>query len=466
MLHMEIKSLSWLLDLEQKSRSFQQKDLKFTELIDNILAESGSSAIYQITDKEIEKPLLQYHETDWEFIRRVASRLHEPIVPIINISDSGLYVGFPSGKMTGTLAETTYQWGLDEKYRCNPQMSKLHYTYYEMEDHIPRQIGDQVRFLGQSLFVSDITARLYKGILCFTYRLTSREYTSVLPIVNASLCGLSITGTVLERQAELLRLHLDIDEEQKREEAYFYTWLPDTGNIMYSMPQPGTKVSLYMQNDDEHSAICINQIRENGSVCEQTQNPVHQYLTTEDGKSISMKPETLELSALTTGTSISLDDNSGMTLSSSSEILIQADKNLIVKSKTVNLHAPKEITAVRRKQGTPSVINLCNNVDTTGNSGKFVATGKYSMLPAAKWAGMSSSDEKQGEAATLEMQEKREALKFKLKELVEKTDSAVEFDLSDIYQDVLSAIPSGGEQDEIAQLSVGSFVLFGEMREK
>ena len=45
---------------------------------------------------------------------------------------------------------------------------------------------------------------------------------------------------------------------------------PATGNLMYCMPQKGTKTALYIGNGDEAQGIATGCIRTNGSTCEGT----------------------------------------------------------------------------------------------------------------------------------------------------------------------------------------------------
>ena len=44
-------------------------------------------------------------------------------------------------------------------------------------------------------------------------------------------------------------------------ERYPWRWVPATGNLMYMMPQKGTRVSLYFKGDEETDAIAVNCIR-------------------------------------------------------------------------------------------------------------------------------------------------------------------------------------------------------------
>ncbi len=60
---------------------------------------------------------------------------------------------------------------------------------------------------------------------------------------------------------ETVQLKLDIDQGKPEQKLYPFNWVPATGNMMYMMPQEGTRVSLYFKGDEETSAVAVNCIR-------------------------------------------------------------------------------------------------------------------------------------------------------------------------------------------------------------
>ena len=461
-LQITARSLSWMLDLEKKYRSFQKTEQTHSEIVSAILEEYGASADFNINDRPIEKPYIQYNETDWEFVRRISSRLEAQVVPMARSDFLGIHVGFPIGKSASRLDTATYRFALDDEFCRNRSGYKGQYVYYDVDDCIPRHIGDAVLFQGDVWYVCESTAWVdkSKSVLLFTYRLAGANYCKALPEYNPVFRGRSLTGKVIERQAEKLRLHLDIDEEQNVGDAYFYTWLPESGNIMYNMPPLETSVSLYSQNADEQSAICIRNVRANGSVCPLTQDVTQRFLMTEPGKSLSLKPETMDLTATETGDSALLDDNFGCHISSKKEVVIKAVGNISIRGAAVNMQAPKEVTTVRGNLGEPTVMNLCHNVDSTGGKGKFQATGKYFKRKGKK-GNLTSIEYGAGETNPEAEQEKREKLKFELAKLTRQNENEPQYDISDVFQTALSAIPQRAPNDEFSRFSAGSRVLFG-----
>ena len=77
--YLEIQALtvSFELDIKEKSRSFQNADMTYDELIGTILKDYSGANFSQCigNGEKIGKPLFQYKETDWSFIKRIASEL-------------------------------------------------------------------------------------------------------------------------------------------------------------------------------------------------------------------------------------------------------------------------------------------------------------------------------------------------------------------------------------------------------
>lgn len=87
-------SLSWLMDLERKSRSFQDVQETFAILAERIAEEQSFSLLFSGKDREIQKPLIQYEETNWEFLLRLAAHLGQPVFAAANYEERGIYFGF------------------------------------------------------------------------------------------------------------------------------------------------------------------------------------------------------------------------------------------------------------------------------------------------------------------------------------------------------------------------------------
>ncbi|WP_252238059.1 hypothetical protein [Clostridium sp. VAP51] len=65
------------MDLEKKSRSFQGEYLTYTEIFNTINKIHNAQMIDYVTNsKTIDNMIVQYNETDWEFLKRLASHFN------------------------------------------------------------------------------------------------------------------------------------------------------------------------------------------------------------------------------------------------------------------------------------------------------------------------------------------------------------------------------------------------------
>lgn len=71
------------LDITLKSRSFQNVDMTYRQVVEEILCDipNASADFSDAADQAIGKPLIQYEETDWAFIKRLASMVGTQLIP-------------------------------------------------------------------------------------------------------------------------------------------------------------------------------------------------------------------------------------------------------------------------------------------------------------------------------------------------------------------------------------------------
>jgi hypothetical protein len=344
-------SNSILLDMKKKKRSFQDISLSISNIMEIISETSENGQIsFNANDMGIQMPLIQYMETDWEFILRLASRLGSVVYPDIKLNFPGLYVGMPESENI-ELSMKDYSFGLSEDYysnRSNNALNNKHdYIYYEVKSYEDYNLGNTVSFLNKKLKICYKEANLVKSEVIYTYKLGSDNLVNMAKFDNKMFAGMTILGKVLSSANETVRLHLDIDEQQDEGKAYDYEWTPETGNTMYCMPKLGTTVSLYFKDEREESALAISCIRENGGTCEQMSNVNDRYLTTENNKQLHLKPESMGLASEETGMKIVLNDSSGINVECSKEVFIIGKKKIQFNGKKISISTPSELKIIQ-----------------------------------------------------------------------------------------------------------------------
>lgn len=291
-----------------------------------------------------DKPMIQYHETDWEFLKRLASHSQAAIYPDVKTDHARIWFGFPNEIEHMKVGETDYVVGICPEY-LDSEIPARWYTYFDIELHLDYDIGTGVFFQREKWRIEQKHVALKHGILVFKYRLRKEESLLTEKKYQHMFVGMSILGTVLEVDGENVKLHLDIDSSQNAEEAYAYQWTPDTGSAMYCMPKVGTKVSLYFPDTDEQTARAIGCVRENGGSCPAMSDPSKRGLSTEYGKELFLNPEDMGLKSEIN--QLGLTDGQGVALATMKKVSVTSEKKIMMSGKTVCLETPKELQMAR-----------------------------------------------------------------------------------------------------------------------
>ncbi|MCY6354749.1 late control protein D, partial [Clostridium sp. ZS2-4] len=169
------------------------------------------------------------------------------------------------------------------------------YFYYEIERREKYEIGDNIHFKNKELYVKQYSAYALKDEVIYKYRLCRKNGVWQAKLYNSVIGGASLEGKVLEVEGEKVKLHLDIDEKQNKNEASWFPYAPPTGNAMYSMPIVGTSARLYFPDETSELPIVTGCVRTNGSSCAKTSDTTKRYFGTEHGSEIEMTPSALNI---------------------------------------------------------------------------------------------------------------------------------------------------------------------------
>lgn len=456
-------SLSWLMDLEKKNRSFQG-ETSIAGLIRKISEEHSFSLLYAAQDKTTEAPFIQYKETDWEFMKRLSTHLEVPIYAANDYEGQGICVGLQEQE-THEKPEPLYEkWRMNEERVRAANFDLKKAVYYELLTGQIFHIGQGIRYGDKIVWPFIVTIALRDGVLHCVSQLAEKEYHTPDIAYNPHIKGLSLTGKVLKREAELVKVHLDIDEEQDMERAYYYPWMPEYGNLVYCMPEEGNVVRLAIAGPDERGAIGIDCIRQNGNSCRETQMPQNRWFSSAHDKKMTLQPSMVELTGKEADSKISLMDGTGESFVSKGNIVIKAGGTVVMQATKVNMNAQGEITAIKRELGDPAVINLCYNLDAMGKQTVFHNLEKLSLKGVPK----GGSGEKSGSGSSFDTQEgereKREKLLFKMQELLEQEKEKSNYQLGRHIVNVVSSIPQCAEQEELACAVMGFRPILGRMK--
>lgn len=298
---------SILLDQKRKCRSYQDVSNKHQDIIEKVAHDTAEVTVdCELTgDKAIGKPLIQYEETDWEFINRVASRLNEPTYADESMQVPYVYVGSKRIGAGQDIVATLVGEGMSSRFYRLGELAEKNgcsaYYFYKVTGADNYGMGEQVVYNGSLFHVGEKEAHIESEELLYTYTLVGENYLKIPQIYNPRLTGASVLGNIMQVSGETVELKLNLREEADSSVFYAYDWKPEVGNLMYCMPKIGTTVSLYFPSHDEQEAYAVNCVRRVGEAQERLFDETAKSFLTENGKMMVMASSAMHLCAVNQG---------------------------------------------------------------------------------------------------------------------------------------------------------------------
>ena len=355
-----------LLDQKKSNRVFQKKAQTYMGIANTITADTEHSAcILPGSDMQTGGTLIQYQETDWNFLKRMASQLGLPLVPDISYYYPRFYLGLPEGEKKELGEILSCDMCFDGRYyavsgKC--LVDREDFICYDVVTRTSLSLGDRVTYEGRELLVSRKKTELVRGEVIFTYRLAGNSYTWVPWEDNPDYTGMSFVGAIVGTQGEQVEVAFDIDQTAAGGNRYGFA--PATGNLMYCMPQKGTKTALYIGNGDEAQGIATGCIRTNGSTCEGTGSPEKKSFRSEHGKGMDLYPQSMGLDGGETG-KITFEDETGTTIESNGGLVLMAKEGIRLESMTgIAMQGMSDIMALYSEGASSLCVN--GSVDMLG----------------------------------------------------------------------------------------------------
>lgn len=334
------------LDRDKRKRAFQNVEMTYKQVIKKI-AEGYEKAgyIWMLgNDKKMEIPLIQYEETDWEFLKRICSHFHSVMIPDLKTGKPEFFLGIPQGverSMEGVEI-------LGEGFQNICGGSECHERgvhnkpVFEL-DAMTRQnwqMGDYLTYRGGRYRVFRKIVVFQNGELVFFYRLGTEGVCWREKTYNKLLAGLRLEGIIQKSREESVYVKLDIDSSTGAD--YPWPWAPETNNLCYCMPEVGTKAVLYLPTQEEKDGLVVLAAVKNLNN-NRYNNPQNREFITAYHKKTGLYPDRLVMEGADSAVSLSMEDLSGISLRSNSSISFQAAGKVSVKGKNVSVTAPMEI---------------------------------------------------------------------------------------------------------------------------
>jgi len=379
--HLEITILtgSYLLDTDRKSRSFQDVNMTYEDVVRKVLSDSNGAGIFSVgKGVPIGSPIIQYLETDWEFIKRLASHFNSPVIADVTVPKANIWFGINEQGKDTNFENTHFKVGVSQKYYEEDGMASgltpIDFVYFKVRSTQDYNIGDNGEINGANLKICEKHASFQRAVLEFDYTLGKPGLISKRKVYNEKAIGMSLKGKVTQTDAETVNIHLDIDGDNDNSD-YSFNWTPTSGNLMYVPPLVGTQVSLLLPNEDESCAMATNSPRDEDATaaCSGMDDYNLRAFTTEHDKRMFIYPDKM---GFTAG---SEEDPVLLHLNDLEKMLFHShDQILILAKETVEFEAPTVTFALPLQEKSISVMRT---ISATGFEPIIVAIGSASMFP-------------------------------------------------------------------------------------
>jgi len=322
------------LNHQKHTRAFQNTDQSYEMVIRNVLAsQSGTDVLFAVNNKEkqpIQDLIVQYQESDWNFIKRMASHLNSVVVPDIRSGQPKLYIGCPEGTtIDDDLKFHDCTISIDKRFheKQTHSLPKDCYLFYRVESGSRYPVGARVNVKGRTLSVLSCSARLLKGEMVFSYEIGFPVLYKTDRYYNDNLTGAALMGTVMETDAQSVKVLFDVDP-------------------------------------NEADAVAVESCRNNDMAdCSNISSAADRYFTTTGGKELKLVSESIGLDGHT-GNSFVIDDQKGISFHGK-KMELEAKGKMILKGNKIQVSAPLQATLLKGTM-TGGSINICQDFNTSG----------------------------------------------------------------------------------------------------
>lgn len=351
-LTIETVSASSLMDIIIHKQTFQEKTMTYKEVIDQLQTHYDDCSFYMSLGKDepINDFLVQYSETDWDFIKRLASHFNSVLVPDYKFGNGiKAYFGLPNRK-TETLDLNAYSMKKDLGEfadKVGYQIENLRERdaiYYNFSSRQIYELGAPIVLNGRELIVEQIDTHYQGGECLHQYQLKTAKGLSQPTYLNQILIGASLDATVLAVEKDQVKVHIAIDEAQDPAAARWFPYATihssPSGAGWYAMPEKGDQVRLYFPSARENDGYVSSSVHLAGA--EERNNPEHKLFKNKYGKEIRLAPGAITLTN-NNGMTIQLSDQTGISISSNKSISLQAGGNVSLSANAISINGKEAI---------------------------------------------------------------------------------------------------------------------------
>lgn len=325
-LELELITGTYLMDKEEHYRVLQKEGCEWEEIL-NEIGKYYFRYEYRINETmEVIKGLrVQYKETDWMFLKRMAAEKGCCIMPDCYTTGIRYEMGMYEG-IAININETDF---------CVVESGGR--TKYIVKTRNLYHLGERVIFRNQVFYIYRMITKYQNAECMHEYHLLAKKDIMLKDHQNLNIAGCSFPAIVKSVQKDMVQVKFLENEiigdngigEIQTWFAYSTVYSTPAGAGWYCMPEPGDVVRIYFPSDREADAYAISAVHlDNGK---DRQNPKNKSIKNIYGKEILLTPHSLVMTN-NNGMTIKLEDGEGILIESNKDINIIAEGDMVLSS--------------------------------------------------------------------------------------------------------------------------------------
>ena len=329
------------LDTKKHKRTFQDTGWTYNDIVSSIVGEDGGSVNFNVAAKNVEKVLVQYDETNWQFAKRLASHSQDVLMSISSSDVPVFHFGVEDGSCAGEIETANFSIFKDFnllRLRSNDDqpLDEDSITMYRVKTddfgYGMFDVGDKVILNKQDLYVRHALLTLEQSVIFCQYTLSSKKAITAPKTFNHNVTGLALAGIVQVVENDDVKLDLHVDYQPGTNQFFKYAtdYSPESHTGWYVMPEVGDTVFLVFPTEDEKDAHASSSMRQSGTG--KTGDPLVKFLRTPFGKEVKLEEKEVLITGKDDETYIKINEDGGIEIYTLKPVKIFSDDTLDINS--------------------------------------------------------------------------------------------------------------------------------------
>lgn len=306
---LEIQAVSYTydLDIREHNRVFMDTSMTYKELIQSVLQPYGRAECVNTLqhDAKLEQVIVQYKETDWEFLKRLGSHFGRVLVVDAHNKAIRFYFGLPDKSMPIESQNIVKESIADfyafrnRKSLSNEKTNQNRFLRWSVESKQYIPLGMQLIFEGKKVAVTKIHMKSKQGEIIYDYSFQivsgiKKSYQS-----NSKIKGVSLEAIVKKINKNKMQVHFCLgDAYDNRDGNAWFPYVRETGDF-YFMPVAESKVHIYFPSEHEEMAYvthCLRTADNTAPNYNKIAEPANKSFSTREGQALSLTKDALTVS--------------------------------------------------------------------------------------------------------------------------------------------------------------------------